>query len=47
MATPGNREAGVRRLRESGVRVMTGTRVSEVKEDGTVVLQRQGGEVCV
>eukprot|EP00752_Nemacystus_decipiens_P007502 g6703.t1 len=43
-ATPGNREAGVRRLRESGVRVMTGTRVSEVKEDGTVLLRRRGGE---
>lgn len=44
-ATPGNREAGLRRLKESGVRVMTGTTVSEVKEDGGVVLQQTEGEV--
>ncbi|CAM9358203.1 unnamed protein product [Pylaiella littoralis] len=46
-ATPGNREAGLRRLEESGVRVMTGTRVAEVRENGVVVLQpKQEAEVA-
>ncbi|CAM9279335.1 unnamed protein product [Ectocarpus sp. 6 AP-2014] len=44
MATPGNREAGLRRLAESGVHVMKGARVSEVKEGGGVVLQQGGGK---
>lgn len=37
-AAPPNREAGVRRLKESGVRVLTQTRVAEVKGGGVVVL---------
>lgn len=44
MATPGNREAGLRRLAESGVHVMKGARVSEVKEGGGVVLQQGEGK---
>lgn len=39
MATPGNREAGLRRLRESGIRVLTGTGVGEVRDGGVVVLR--------
>lgn len=39
MASAGNREAGLRRLRESGVRVATGTRVVNVKEGGVIVLE--------
>lgn len=42
-AAPGSREAGLRRLEESGVRVLTGMRVGSVKEGGVVVLQ--GGKV--
>lgn len=42
-AAPGSRETGLRRLEESGVRVLTGTRVGSVKEGGVVVLQ--GGKV--
>lgn len=38
-ATPGNREAGLRRLQQSGVRVLTETAVAEVKEGGTVLLR--------
>lgn len=38
-AAPGNREAGLRRLRESGVRVVEGAKVAEVMEGGVVVLQ--------
>lgn len=37
-ATPSNREAGLRRLRESGVRVIKGVKVKRVNEDGTVVV---------
>ncbi|CAB1104784.1 unnamed protein product [Ectocarpus sp. CCAP 1310/34] len=44
MATSGNREAGLRRLAESGVHVMKGARVSEVKEGGGVVLQQGEGK---
>lgn len=38
-ATHGNREAALRRLKESGVRTMTETKVASVKEGGFVVLQ--------
>lgn len=37
-ATPSNREDGLRRLRESGVRVVKGVRVKRVNEDGAVVV---------
>lgn len=39
-ASAGNREAGLRRLGEAGVRVVSGARVTSVKEGGVVVLQR-------
>lgn len=47
-ATPGSREAGLRRLEESGVRVLARTRVGSVKEGGVVVLQGEGvrGSPC-